>query len=303
MKILVAGATGFIGPTLIHELAGRGNEIVALSRSPREQSGSFPPSVIMDRWDGRTQGKWCRHLETVDAVINLAGASIAGGRWTDRRKQLIVDSRVEATRSIVRAIRESKRSPGVLINASAVGYYGTTGSGPVTEETPPGNDFLAKTCIMWEREALEAHSAETRVVLPRLGVVLAKDGGALQKMLIPFRFFIGGPLGSGTQWYPWIHRDDVVGAFIHCIEHPDIAGPVNVVAPESVTMADFVRELGKVMDRPSWLPVPGGMLRLVLGEMAAMILEGRKVVPERLIRSGFVYRYGGLREALEAVVR
>jgi uncharacterized protein len=303
MKILVAGGTGFVGLALIHELSARGHEIVVLLRSTHPSSALLPPPVTLATWDGKTPGAWCRQMEGAHTVINLAGASIAAARWTDRRKKVIVESRVDSTRAIVHAIRSAQHPPRVLVNASAVGYYGTTGDGVVTEQTPPGSDFLGTTCVQWESEALKAHAAGVRVVLPRLGVVLDRDGGAMDKMLLPFKLYVGGPLGSGRQWYPWIHRDDVVGAVIYCIERVDIEGPVNFVAPESVTMATFARELGKAMRRPSWMPVPRVLLRLVLGEMADMILEGRKIVPAKLIKSRFVYRYPTIHEALQAVVR
>jgi uncharacterized protein len=303
MKILIAGATGFIGRALIQDLAARSNTIVVLTRGGNAPSRRSASSPTVEFWDGKTPGKWCTHLESTDVIINLAGASIAGGRWTDRRKQVILESRVDATRAIVQAIRASKRPPHLLINASAVGYYGASGDGEAREETPPGNDFLGSTCVRWESEALKVRTAGIRLVLPRLGVVLARDGGAIQKMRIPFALFAGGPIGTGNQWYPWVHRDDVVGAFMHFIDHPDIDGPVNLVAPEAVTMAAFAEELGKAMGRPSWLPVPRVLLRLVLGEMAEMILEGRKIVPAKLVQSRFVYRYPTIHEALQAVVR
>lgn len=302
MNILVAGANGFIGPALVRELAGRGHGIVALVRNVDASSELFPPGVVVEAWDGRTSGDWRLHMENVDAVVNLAGASIGAGRWTERRKKLILESRINATRAIVQAIRASKRPPRVLVNASAVGYYGMSGEGVVTEESDPGNDFLAKTCQMWESEANVGRESNVRVVFPRFGVVLAAGGGALKKMLLPFELFVGGPLGSGRQWYSWIHRDDAIGAILHFVEHAEIEGAVNVVAPESATMAAFAKELGRVLGRPSWMRVPAWVLKLLLGEMAGMILEGRQIKPVRLIRSGFAYRYPTLRGALEAIL-
>ncbi len=265
MRILVAGGTGFIGRALIRQLSAEGNEIVALVRDGADASGMVPPGVTVSRWDGMTVGAWRLSLEDVDAVINLSGASIGGGRWTPRRKELILQSRVAPTQALVEAMRASRHRPRVLINASAVGYYGMSGDDVVTEESSPGDDFLGTTCQQWEAEALSAAPLGVRVVLPRFGVVLAEGGGALHRMLLTFRMFIGGPLGSGDQWYPWVHRDDAIAVIRYLLDHQECEGGFNVVSPECVNMRILAREIGRTLGRPSWMPVPSFVLRMVFG--------------------------------------
>ena len=302
MRILVAGGRGFIGRALIRQLSAQGNEIVALVRDVAEATGMFPPEVTVRRWDGMTVGEWRLSLEDVDAVVNLSGAPIGGGRWTPRRKALILQSRVLPTRALVEAMRTSSRRPRVLINASAVGYYGVSGDDVVTEESPPGDDFLGTTCQQWEAEALSAAPLGVRVVLPRFGVVLAEGGGALDRMLLPFRMFIGGPLGSGNQWYPWVHRDDAIAVIPYLLDHPECEGGLNVVSPGSVNMRTFVGELGRALGRPSWMPVPSFVLRMLFGEMSGIILQGRHIIPARLLEAGFPFKYPTLRGALQAIL-
>jgi hypothetical protein len=303
MRILIAGGTGFIGSALIRELSSRGHEIVALVRESTAVPDLFPAGVQIQRWDGRTPGEWSHSMEEVNAVINLSGASLASRRWTRKRKVVITQSRIDATRALVAAMRTATRRPEVLVNASAVGYYGPSGEGIVTEENPPGDDFLGTTCRQWESEASAAASLGVRVVLPRFGVVLAQGGGALDRMLVLFRMFLGGPLGSGKQWYPWVHRADAVGALVFLLTHPEMEGPVNAVSPDMVTMKAFAEELGRVLGRPSWLSVPSFVLRTILGEMAGMVLEGRRILPVRLLEAEYVFKYPTLRAALEATLR
>jgi len=302
MRILVAGGTGFIGRALIRQLSAQGNEIAALVRDVADASGMFPPEVSVSLWDGMTVGEWGLSMENVDAVINLSGASIGGGRWTPRRKALILQSRVAPTRALVEAMKTSRRRPRVFLNASAVGFYGMSGEGVVTEESPPGDDFLSTTCQQWEAEALSAAPLGVRVVLPRFGVVLAEGGGALDRMVLPFRMFIGGPLGSGSQWYPWVHRDDAIAVILHLLDHQEFEGALNVVSPESANMRMFARELGRALGRPSWIPVPSLVLRTILGEMSGIILQGRHIVPARLLEAGFPFKYPTLRGALRAIL-
>jgi uncharacterized protein (TIGR01777 family) len=302
MKILVAGGTGFIGAALIMELAAAGNEVVALVRRV-PPAGTFPGTVQIALWDGATPGDWYRHMGSVNAVINLSGVSIGGRRWSASRKALILESRTASTRALVEAMRVAQLRPHVFINASAVGYYGMAGEGIVTEESGPGDDFLADTCTRWEAEALLARNLHVRVVLPRFGVVLAEGGGALEKMLSPFAMFIGGPLGSGKQWYPWIHRDDAIGILRYLLNHPDVEGGINVVSPETVDMKRFSSELGLALRRPSWLPVPSFVLKILLGEMSGMVLKGRRIVPARLMSMGYSFKHPALRGALTSILR
>jgi hypothetical protein len=302
VKIVLAGATGFLGTVLVQKLAARGDSVTILSRRATSRPGQFASEVRFAQWDGKNQGAWGTALSGADAVINLSGESIAGGWWTPQRKRRILESRVQPTRALVNALRSIPFAPAILINASATGYYGSTGSGQVTESDAPGAGFLADTCRQWEAEALAATDVGTRVVLPRFGVVLGPGGGVLQKMVLPFRFFAGGPLGSGRQWISWVHIDDVCGAVVYALDQRELAGPVNVVAPQPVTMDVFSGELGRALGRPSWLRAPGWALRAVLGEMSELVLEGRQIVPRRLLESQYPFAYRDLSAALRSLV-
>jgi uncharacterized protein (TIGR01777 family) len=298
MKVVVSGGTGFIGSRLLDELLREGHQVILLSRRPGAAGNRLPGNLEIAPWDGRLPGPWQEKLEGADGVINLAGESIAEGRWTAERKARIVASRVDSTRAIVQAMAQAKKKPSVLVNASAVGYYGHVPEGKITESHPKGAGFLADTCARWEEEARRAAKAGARVVLARIGIVLAPGGGALAKMIPPFLFFAGGSLGSGRQWFPWIDRDDVSGAILFALKRPDLSGPVNVTAPEPVIMRDFSKMLGKALHRPSWAPVPGFALKMLLGEMAEMLLTGQCAVPEKLANAGYAFRDPHLEGAL-----
>jgi uncharacterized protein (TIGR01777 family) len=303
MNVLVAGGTGFIGSTLVRRLLRDGHTVILLSRDPHSVRDLDAKLIQIEEWDGKTVGHWVDRLESVDGIVNLAGESIGARRWTEARKAVLVTSRVEPTRALVSGIKLLKKRPAVLVNASAVGYYGDVESGDVTESHSAGNDFLASLCKQWEGEAQKAEEFGVRVVRLRFGVVLEKGGGALEKMILPFRFFVGGPLGSGRQWLPWVHRDDVIGAIIFSLQSPNISGPVNVSAPDQVTMREFSQALGRTMHRPSWARVPAFVLRAVLGEMAGTVLTGQRVVPRKLEDARFAFRYRKLDEALRAIVK
>ncbi|OGW79003.1 MAG: TIGR01777 family protein [Omnitrophica bacterium GWA2_52_8] len=301
MKIAVAGGTGFVGKVLTETLLQQGHELVLLTRNPepyRQFSGRMLKAVA---WDGRILNGWERQLESIDAVVNLAGEPIAARRWTAEQKRRIADSRIFATRALVLAIKGVQRKPGILVNASAVGYYGNVPEGEVQETAAAGNGFLAEVCAAWEREALEAEKAGVRVVLPRIGIVLEQGDGALAKMIPPFRFYAGGPLGSGKQWMPWIHREDLIRIILFCLSDRCVSGPVNAVAPKPVTMKEFCAGLGKALHRPNWAPVPGFVLKLILGDMAEMLLGGQQAVPEKLRMLGFKFQYPFLDDALSAI--
>lgn len=297
---MVAGGTGFIGGALVSSLREKGHELVLLSRSGKK---SGDPSIRFLTWDGKTQESWADEMNAVDAVINLAGEPIAGKCWSPSQKDKILKSRVLATRALVEAISRSNRKPKVLINSSAVGYYGNVPQGEVTETHSRGVGFLAETCDAWEREARRAEALGVRTVLLRTGIVLERGGGALSKILPPFKYFAGGPLGSGKQWFPWVHRDDVVGSMLFALENEPLSGPVNAVAPNPVSMGDFCRELGKVLNRPSWLPVPAFALKLLLGEMSEMLLGGQRAVPEKLLEHHFTFKFLSLNEALRDILK
>ncbi len=297
MKIIIAGGTGFIGSALVSQLRNKGHEIILLSRGDR----TGPDNLLHYlKWDGRTLGPWADEMERADAVINLAGEPIVNKRWTPEQKRMIVNSRIDATRALVGAIEKAKRKPRVLINASAVGYYGNVPEGDVTEAHPMGEGFLAGTCCQWEKESVVAEKMDVRTVLLRFGIVLEKDGGVLRKMIPLFKIFAGGHLGSGRQWFPWIHRDDVVGIILFALDNGAISGPINATAPNPVTMRDFCQELGKVLQRPSWVPVPGFALKLVLGEMSDVLLGGQKAIPQKLLNNNYSFKFSKLEDALRS---
>lgn len=298
MKLVITGATGFIGSALCSRLLQRGHHLTLLTR--RVPPDASTPAKTWRHWMPGTSGEWEASLDGADGVINLAGEPIAARRWTTSQKQRIHLSRTEATRSIVEAFAKAKRKPAFLLNGSAVGYYGPHGDEIVAEETPAGSDFLSSVCRAWEEEAQKAEPMGIRVVRLRTGIVLGPHGGALAKMLLPFKFFFGGPLGSGTQWMSWIHLEDELGLILHLIETARAAGAVNATAPNPVTMKEFCQTLGKVMRRPSWAPMPGFALRLTLGEMADMLLTGQRVVPAAAQKLGYQFRYSNLSDALKA---
>jgi uncharacterized protein len=292
MRVLVTGGTGFVGAPLCHALRGAGHAVHVVTRHPEAADGTGVA------WDDIGQA-----VREAEAVVNLAGEPIAARRWTEERKRRIRDSRVEATRRLVAAIAASEPRPAVLLSASAVGYYGPHGDEPLDETAGPGSDFLAQVCTAWESEALGAERAGVRVVRLRLGVVLAADGGALARMLPPFRAFVGGPIGSGRQWMSWIHRDDVTGLVVAALENDRWHGAVNATAPEPVTNAGFARALGRTLSRPAVLRTPATVLRLALGEMAEMLLTGQRVLPRVAEERGYRWRYPTLAPALRASAR
>jgi uncharacterized protein (TIGR01777 family) len=294
MNVVIAGGTGFLGAALAARLRAGGDRVQILSRSPRTTGEiAWTP-------DG-SAGPWARALDGADAVVNLAGEPIAGGRWTAGRKTRIRDSRVRATRSLVDAIQRAASRPPVLVSASGVGYYGPRGDETITERTPAGGDFLASVCREWETEALRA-APQTRVVLLRTGIVLSRAGGALPPMALPFRLFAGGPVGSGRQYYPWIHVDDWTAMAAWAMRTAAVSGPLNVTAPEPVTNRDFARTLGRVLRRPGFVPAPAFALRVALGEMAdALLLTGQRAIPAKAQEHGFGFEYGELEPALRAI--
>ncbi|HXG00828.1 MAG TPA: TIGR01777 family oxidoreductase, partial [Bacteroidota bacterium] len=300
MKVIIAGGSGFVARGIVEQLARESHEIVLLTR---RTAHSVPvwQGVRAVQWDARSVGGWSAELEKSDVVMNFAGEPLDAKRWTSHQKNVIIASRVDATRALVDAIRRASNKPSVLINASAVGYYGAVEHEDVTEDRGAGSDFLARVVEAWEKEAKAAEQLGVRVVLLRMGVVLARDGGALRKMALPFKFYLGGYLGSGRQWFPWVHRDDVANVVKFALQHAALSGPVNVVAPEPVTMKQFCAALGKAMRRPSWAPVPSVMLKLALGEMADMLLTGQRVVPAKLLKHNYNFLYPGLDAALRSI--
>jgi uncharacterized protein (TIGR01777 family) len=296
MRIIVAGGTGFLGRKLQSRLANAGHSVGVLTRRA-------PPGGDHIQWtpDG-TVGAWAPALDGADVVINLAGEGIADARWTRARKAALRDSRILSTRSIAGAIRRASRPPAALLSVSGVGYYGDRGPEPVTETTPAGGDFLARLCVEWEREAGQAADL-TRVVIMRNGVVLESSGGALARMLLPFRLGLGGPLGAGTQYLPWIHLEDWMAFVMWSMSTPAATGAFNVTAPTAATNAEFTRALGAALRRPAFIPVPAFGLKIVLGELADTLLTGQRAIPKRAEGLGFTFRFREIEPALRDLVR
>lgn len=303
MRVVIAGGTGFLGQPLAEHLAALGHDVVILTRGEARRASTS--RIRQARWspDGEIGG-WRTEIEGASAVVNLAGESIAGARWSPARKQQILDSRVHATRSLARAIERASAPPSVFISGSAVGYYGPRADEVVGEDTPAGSDFLAQVCVRWEAEASGPALPRTRVVCLRTGLVLDKDGGALPQMLPPFRFGVGGAVGSGRQYWPWIHRADWIELVRWAIETPAVSGPANAAAPHPVTNAEFAHALGRALHRPSFMRTPAFALRVILGEMAdALLLSGQRATPAKAERLGFSFRYPRLDDALAAIFR
>ncbi|HLS89011.1 MAG TPA: TIGR01777 family oxidoreductase [Sphingobacteriaceae bacterium] len=332
MKAVIAGGTGFIGKALTERLLAEGWEVTVLTR---REGASVPQGARAVVWPARPAGSggdrgggggvgdgvddggaagggggsvgggtWEDHLTGADLVVNLAGAPIAGGRWTNRRKELILNSRIEPTKALVEAFSRLSQPPAVFINSSAVGYYGPRGDELITEEDGPGDDFLSHVCRRWEEAAVPAEDLGVRTIMLRIGLALGRGGGALPLIALPFRLLVGGPIGSGRQWWPWIHVDDVVGLITFLSRHPEARGPINATAPQPVTNKEFARTLGRVLGKPAWLPAPAPALRLVLGEMAdAMLLSGQRVIPQAARALGYRFQYEDLTAALEDLLK
>lgn len=297
MKIILAGGTGFIGKHLVPFLLEQQHEVILLVR---KQDATMPKQVVQHVWDGKNQGDWSKSIDGADAVINLSGAGIADKRWSESRKQLILSSRVESTLAIKEAIKNATQRPKVWINGSAVGYYGNVPTGVVTESTTSGKDFMGDICRLWE-EATQGVETDTRVVLLRTGVVLGADGGALPKMAKPFKMFAGGPIGNGKQGFPWIHMEDELQLIHFILKNESVKGAINAAAPELLSNKQFSKVLGKVLKRPSFFPVPAFMLKLIFGEMSAVLLDGQFVKPLRAQEAGYLFKYSTAEAALKQI--
>lgn len=303
MRVFVTGGSGLIGSRLVAQLRARSDEPVVLTRNRDSAIAKLGSDVEAVVGDPTVNGPWQDVVGTCEAVVNLAGENIFARRWSADFKAKIRDSRVQGTRNVVEAIRRAPRKPRVLVNASAVGYYGPRGDEPVTEETPPGDDFLAESCVQWEAAARLLQPSDARLVIVRIGVVLSRDGGALAQMLTPFKLGVGGPVGNGRQWMSWIHHDDVVGIILHALDHADASGCVNAVAPEPVTNKQFSKALGRALGRPSFFPVPVFMLRLRFGQVAEVIATGQRALPKRIVELGYHFRFPVIDDALADVLR
>ncbi len=303
MKIVIAGGTGFLGRPLSARFAADGHDVVILTR--HTTSDQAPPGTRLATWHPTGDlGSWADEIDGAAAVVNLAGESIAARRWSDAQKSRILESRVQATRSLAAAIRRARTSPSVFISGSAVGYYGPLGDEMVTEDHRPGSDFLARVSVQWEAEATGGVGSHTRVVCVRTGLVLEKDGGALPQMLPPFKLGVGGPAGSGRQYWPWIHRADWVDIIRWTVDTPSVRGPINATGPAPVTNTEFAHALGRTLHRPAFMPAPAFALRIMLGEMAdALLLSGQRALPAKAERLGYTFLYPRVEDALAAIFK
>lgn len=306
MKVAITGATGFVGSCLVKQLQQQGHQVVVFTRSAERGRKVFPeaafPNVEIVQYTPLQAGAWQGAVVGCDAVVNLAGAPISE-RWSPEHKQAIIDSRQIGTKRLVEAINQAHPRPSVLVNSSAIGYYGTSETATFDESSQPVDkqDFLSRVCQAWEQEAHRAEASGTRVVILRTGIVLGM-GGAIAKMLPPFKMFAGGPIGNGKQWFSWIHRQDLVNLILKALKDPNMRGVYNATAPNPVRMGKFCQTLGEVLNRPSWLPVPDFVLETLLGDGAQVVLEGQQVLPKRTEATDFEYQYPQLKEALEEIL-
>ena len=304
MRVLVSGSTGLIGEAIVRSLSRTSHEAVRLVRPSTRNSSVSRDGARKNQnidWDP-VAGTLDPACTGADAVIHLAGASIADGRWTAARKRVLRDSRIAATRQLVGALGELPKPPRIFIAASAIGFYGDRGDEELTESSAPGRDFLADLCCRWETETNRAASFGARVVNLRFGIVLAKKGGALPRMALPFRLGLGGKLGSGSQWMSWVALEDVAGITQHALEHGDISGPINVVSPHPLRNADFTAALARTLRRPAIFPAPAFALRIALGEMAqALLLSSQRVLPQKALASNYLFSYQSLTDTLRAI--
>lgn len=306
MRVVITGGSGLIGRALARELLSAGYEVIALSRNPDKATG-LPAGVRAVHWDGRTSVGWGHLADGAEVIVNLAGESIAGDsmaalilkRWTPARKRLILESRLNAAGAVMQAIQEARHKPKVVVQASAVGYYGSRGDEELIETSAPGDDFVARVCRDWEASTTALEQIGVRRVIIRTGgVAISTEGGAFPFMLLPFRLFMGGPLGNGSQWFSWIHLADEARAIRFLIEAPSASGIFNLSAPGSMTNAEFSRILGRVLNRPSFIPVPAIALRLAFGEKAEILLVSQRQFPKRLLELGFNFQYPEAETAL-----
>jgi uncharacterized protein len=295
MKVAITGATGFVGSRLVEKLLAQGDQVLVLTRNASNAQAKFPQAQIV-QYRPLESGDWQKLIEGCDAVVNLAGEPIAEKKWTAEQKKIILDSRELGTQKIVAAIEQANPKPQVLINASAIGYYGISETATFDETSPAGSDFLAEICQKWEAAA---QATSIRSVVLRFGIVLG-NGGALAKMVPAFKMFVGGPIGSGNQWFSWIQVDDVVAMILTALQDVNMSGTFNATAPQPVKMKELCQQLGAVMARPSWMPVPGFVLETMLGEGATVVLDGQQVLPKALLDRGFSFQYPEISAALRA---
>lgn len=299
MNIFMTGGTGFVGTFLAKKFTSEGHNVTILTQSSSDSALKLNGLNYLDG-NPTVKGKWQDAVKEHDVIINLAGASIFS-RWTPEQKKILRESRIETTRNVVDAL-PADAGRITLFSTSAVGYYGFHQDEELTENAAAGNDFLARLAYDWEQEALRAKEKGARIVMTRFGIVLGKNGGALGQMIPLFKFFLGGPLGSGRQWFSWVHMQDLAEAFGFLLQHPEISGAVNLCSPQPVRNADLGKAIGKVLHRPSFMPAPGFMIKLILGEFGSVLLEGQRVIPRRLLDAGFKFKHPDIEEALKAII-
>jgi uncharacterized protein (TIGR01777 family) len=300
MRVIITGGTGLIGRALAQSLVTDGHEVIVLTRNPNRNSG-LPTAVKLVGWNGESANGWSQFADSADAIVNLAGEGIADGRWSEERKRSIYLSRVNAGKAVMEAIEAATIKPKVLIQSSAVGYYGASDDRILTESAGPGADFLAQVCFDWEASTAGASSLGVRRVVIRTGIVLSNDGGAWPKIVLPFKLFAGGPMGNGKQYWPWIHLEDEVRAIRFLMENPEASGVYNLSAPTPLTSSEFAKVLGGVMGRPAFFPAPAPALKIALGEMSTVLLDGQRAVPQRLQDVGFTFKYASAESAFRAL--
>jgi len=301
-RVIVTGGTGFIGRVLCRLLVGKGYEVIVLSRNPARVDAVLGNGVKGWQWDARTADGWADAADGAYGIVNLAGDSIASGKWTIDKKRRILESRLNAGQAVREAIERVDNRPAVVIQASAIGYYGDGGDEVLNERCPRGSGFLAEVAERWEETTKGIQSLGVRHVVIRTAIVLGKGGGFLRNVIPPFKMFLGGPSGSGRQWVSWIHIEDEAGAVVFLLEREDLDGIFNLSSPNPTRNRDFYRSLGRAIKRPSWLRAPGLLLRMLLGEMAEeLILAGQRVLPERLLESGYEFRYPDLDPAFQEI--
>lgn len=290
MRVIIPGGTGLIGSALTKSLSDDGHEVIILSRSVRSKH-SLPPGVQQVQWDAATANGWGHHADGADAIVNLAGEGIADGRWTEERKRRIYTSRINAGKAVMEAITTAATKPKVLIQASGVDFYGDHQDEIITEGAGPGTGFLSQVCFDWEASTAAAEEMGVRRAIIRSGIVLSNEGGAWPRIVLPFKLFAGGPIGNGKQYWPWIHMDDEVGAIRFLIENENAQGIFNLSAPTPLTNKEFAQTLGSVMGRPAFFPVPSFALKAAFGEMATILLDGKRAVPHHLQELGYTFKY------------
>ncbi|MBC8233391.1 TIGR01777 family protein [bacterium] len=302
-RIIIVGATGFIGKVLCGQLVGKGYEVVALSRNPDKGKELLGNQVQVVKWDAKSSDGWVNYADGAYAIVNLAGENIASGRWTKDKKQRILHSRLNAGKAVIEAVEQANNKPTSVIQASAIGYYGARGDEILNEFSAPGVGFLPEVAQQWEQKTKTVEALGVRHIIIRSGIVLGRDDGFLPRALLPFRLFVGGRLGNGKQWFSWIHLDDEVKAICFLLGQENLSGVFNLTAPNPLISKDFFHLLGKVIKRPSWFPVPSLVLHLTLGEMAKeLILSGQRAIPKRLLEAGYEFRYTQVESALKEIL-